>query len=150
MLDKTKLVGEEFFQGKNDYKSDGMFCGLFLAPKIKNCSNINKFGIVREHKTLKGFNKSKRFLDRFQYFKMIEVKNLSTMLPKSWKKSFKSGVVIPTRMIFCTECTKEKLCNKCNNQVNGNKDFQTNLKELRRPPHNHVVICFLIINYKLY
>ena len=36
VLDKTKLVAKELCQGKNDYKSGGIFYGTFLAPKIKN------------------------------------------------------------------------------------------------------------------
>ena len=33
VLDKTNLVGEELCQGRNDYKTGGIFYGLFLAPK---------------------------------------------------------------------------------------------------------------------
>ena len=32
VFDKTNLLGEELCQGKNDYKSGGIFHGLFLAP----------------------------------------------------------------------------------------------------------------------
>ena len=37
VLDKANLVGECLCQGKNDYKTGGIFSGLFLAPKIKYC-----------------------------------------------------------------------------------------------------------------
>ena len=37
VLDKAKLVGEDLCQGKNDYKTGGIFYALFLAPKIKYC-----------------------------------------------------------------------------------------------------------------
>ena len=47
MLDKTKLVGEELCQGKNDYKS-GIFYSLFLAAKTKYCVTIDEYGIVQE------------------------------------------------------------------------------------------------------
>ena len=33
VLDKAKLVGGNFCQGKNNYKNDGIFHGFFLAPK---------------------------------------------------------------------------------------------------------------------
>ena len=56
VLDKANLVGEELCQGKNDYKTGGIFYGLFLAPKIKYCLTIDKYGILQEHKTFKGFN----------------------------------------------------------------------------------------------
>ena len=54
-LKEKNLIGKERLQGKNDYKDGGNFYGLFLAPKIKYCLTINKFGVVREHKTFKGF-----------------------------------------------------------------------------------------------
>ena len=60
MLDKANLVGEKLCRGENDYKTGGIFYGLFLAPKIKYCLTIDMFGIVQEHKTFKGFNDSKR------------------------------------------------------------------------------------------
>ena len=72
VLDKANLVGEGLCQGKNDYVSGGKFYGLFLAAKIKNCLTLDKYGIIQEHKTLKGFKDSKRLLDCSQYFKMIK------------------------------------------------------------------------------
>ena len=82
VLDKANLVGEGLCQGKNDYKTRGIFYGLFLAPKINHCLTIDDYGIIQEHKTFKGFNDSKRLLDRFQYFKMIEGEKISELLPK--------------------------------------------------------------------
>ena len=35
VLDKANLVGENLCQGKNDYKTGGIFYGLYLASKIK-------------------------------------------------------------------------------------------------------------------
>ena len=35
VLDKANLVGKGLCQGKNDYKTGGIFYGLFLAPKVK-------------------------------------------------------------------------------------------------------------------
>ena len=104
VLDKTNLVGEDLCQGKNDYKTGGIFYGLFLAPKIKYCLTIDDCGILQEHKTFKGFNDSKRLLDRSQYFKMIESEKILAILPRSWKKSCDSGIIIPTKMRFCNEC----------------------------------------------
>ena len=74
VLDKANLVGEELCQGKNDYKSRGVFYGLFLTPKIKYVLTIYEFGILQEHKTFTGFNDSKRLLHRSQYFKMKDGK----------------------------------------------------------------------------
>ena len=66
VLDKAKLVGKELSQGNNDYESGSIFYGLFLAPKIKYCLTIKDFGIIEKHKNFKGFNGSKRLLDRSQ------------------------------------------------------------------------------------
>ena len=38
---------------------------------------------------------------------MTEGKKVSAMLPKSWRKSFNIGVVIPAKMRFCNECSKK-------------------------------------------
>ena len=51
VLDEANLVGECLCQGKNDYKTGGIFYGLFLAPKIKYCLTIDDYGIIQEHKT---------------------------------------------------------------------------------------------------
>ena len=55
-LKKAGLVGKNLPQGKNDYKDGGIFYSLFLAPKIKYCLTINKYGVIDEHKTFKGFS----------------------------------------------------------------------------------------------
>ena len=136
VLDKANLVGEKLCQGKNDYKTGGIFYGLFLAPKIKYCLTIDDYGIIKEHKTFKGFNDSKRLLDRSQYFKMIEGEKISAMLPKSWKKSFDSGIIIPAKMRFCNDCNDKIMCYRCNIQINENKEFEANLNELKRHPPN--------------
>ena len=136
VLDKANLVGENLCQGKNDYKTGGIFYGLYLASKIKYCLTIDDYGIIKEHKTFKGFKDSKRLLDRSQYFKMKEGKKISAMLPKSWRKSFDNGIIIPAKMRFCNECNDKRLCDKCNKQINENKEFEASLNELKRHPPN--------------
>ena len=74
VLDRAKLFGKNLCQGINDYKTGGIFYGLFLAPKIKYCSTINELGIIEQLMTFKRFNDSKRLLDRSQYFNMLEGK----------------------------------------------------------------------------
>ena len=139
MLDKANLIGDNLCQGKNVYETGGIFYGLFLAPKIKYCLTIDDYGIIQEHKFFKGINDSKRLLDRSQYFKMIEGEKISAMLPRSWKKSFDSGIIIPAKMRFCNECNDKKMCDKCNNQINENKEFQANLNLLKRKAPNEFV-----------
>ena len=36
------------------------------------------------------------------------------MLPRSWKKSFNNGVVIPAKMRQCNACKDGILCATCN------------------------------------
>ena len=95
--------------------------------------------------TFKGFSDSKRFLDRSQYFKVIEGKKISAMLPRSWKKSFNNEIIIPVRMRRCNECKGEILCNQCNNKVNEKKEFDANLNLLKREAPNelgHMLPCY--------
>ena len=51
-------------------------------------------------------------------------------------------------MRFCNECNEGKMCDKCNIQINENKEFQANLNELKRHPPNefgHMLPHFVII-----
>ena len=127
VLDKAKLVGKSLCQGKNDYKTGGIFYGLILAPKIKHVLIIDDFGIVQQHLTFKGFNDSKRLLDRTQFFDMLKGKKITAMLRRSWKKSFFNGIVIPAKMRHCNECKDGIICITCNNQINENKEFEASL-----------------------
>ena len=150
VLDNANLVGKLFCQGKNDYETRGIFYGLFLAPKMKNCLTIDEFGIIQQHMTFKGFNYFKRLLDRSQYFDMLEGKKISAVLARSWEKSSNNGIIIPVKMRRCNECNGEILCKECNNQINESKDFEANLHLLKLQPPNQFVICFLIINHILF
>ena len=135
-LDKAGLVGKNLLQGKNDYKGGGIFYGLFLAPKIKYCLTINKYGVIDEHKTFKGFTDVSDKLDRKEYFNMYNGDKLVAKVPLSWKKSFSQGVVIPHKMRDCNKCTKDILCDDCDKLVNQNKEFSANLNELKREKPN--------------
>ena len=55
---------------------------------------------------------------------MIEGKKVSALSTKSWRKSFDSGIIILMEMRFCNGCNDKKMCNKCNNQINENKEFE--------------------------
>ena len=120
-LRKAGLVGKNLLQGKNDYKDGGIFYGLFLAPKIKYCLTINKYGVIDEHKTFKGFTNVSDNLDRKKYFKMANGDKLFAKIPLSCKKSFSQGVVIPHKMRNCSDCTKDILCDDCDKIVNQRK-----------------------------
>ena len=102
-LDKADLVGKGLLQGKNGYKDGGIFCALFLAPKIKYCLTINKLGIIDEHRTFKRFTNVSDNLDRKEYFKMFEGDKLIAKIPLSWKNSFIQGLVIPHNMRNCSD-----------------------------------------------
>ena len=77
------MVGKALIQGKNDYKDGGVFYGLFLAPKIKYCLTMNKFGVIDERKTFKGFSNVSDNLDRKEYFKMLDGDKLTAKVPLS-------------------------------------------------------------------
>ena len=76
VLDKANLVGKNLCQSKNDYKTGGIFYALILAPQITYVLTINDYGIIQQHMTFKGFNDSKRLLDRSQYFDMLDGKKI--------------------------------------------------------------------------
>ena len=135
-LEKAGLVGKNLLQGKNYYKDGGIFYGLFLAPKIKYCLTVNKYGVIDEHKTFKGFTNVSDKLDRKEYFKMADGDKLVVKVPLSWKKSFSQGVVIPHKMRNCSNCTTDILCDDCDKLVNQRKEFSANLNELKREKPN--------------
>ena len=48
-------------------------------------------------------------------------------------------------MRFCNECNDRRMCNRCKNQYNGNKEFEANLKLIKRKAPNqfgHMLPCF--------
>ena len=147
VLDKANLVGKNLCQGKNDYKTGGIFYGLFLAPIIKYCLTINELGVIEQHMTFKGFNDSKRLLDRSQYFNMLKGKKITAILPRSWKKSFENGVIIPTKMRQCNVCKDGLLCSTCNNQINEIKEFEANLilLKLEAPNQFGYMLAYYVI-----
>ena len=135
-LEKAGLVGKNLLQGKNDYKDGGIFYGLFLAPKIKYCLTINKYGVIDEHKTFKGFSNVSDNLNRKEYFKMADGDKLIAKMPLSWKKSFSQGVVIPHKMRNCHYCKKDILCDICDELINQREEFSAILNELKREKPN--------------
>ena len=106
------------------------------SSKKKYCLTINKYGVIDEHKTFKGFKNVKYSLDRKENFNMADGGKLIAKVPLSWKKSFSQGVVIPHKMKNCSGCTKDILCDSCDKLVNQNKEFSANLNELKREPPN--------------
>ena len=146
-LDKAGLVGKNLLQGKNDYKDAGIFYGLFLAPKIKYCLTINKYGVIGEHKTFKGFTNVSDNLDRKEYFDMADGDKLVVKVPLSWKKSFSQGVVIPHKMRICSDCKTDILCDECDKLVKQRKEFSANLNELKGEKPNdfgHILPKYII------
>ena len=135
VLDRTSLVDGNLCQVKNDYEFGASFNDCSRLQK-KYRSTIDKYGIIQEHRTFKGFDDSKRLLDRSQRFKKLEGKKISAMLPKSLEPSFNSGVVVPLTRKLCNERTEKLSSNRCNNQFNENREFEANLNELKtQAPH---------------
>ena len=82
--------------------------------------------------TFKGFIDSKRLVDRSQNFDMLQCKTITTILPRTWKKSFINGVITPVKVRRCNECNGKIKRMTCNNQVNENKEFEATLNLLKR------------------
>ena len=58
------------------------------------------------------------------------------MLPKSWKKTFTNGIIIPVKMRRRDECNDKILCITCNNRINENKELEAYLNLLKRQGPN--------------
>ena len=108
VLDEAGLVGDDLCQGKDEYKSGGIFYALFLAPKIKYCLTIDESGIIQEQRTFKGFNYSKRLLKRKQNFEMINGKKISSVDLMSWKKKSVWELLVETKQDFVIIAKKMK------------------------------------------
>ena len=135
-LDKAGLVGKNLLQCKKDYKDGDILDALFLAPKIRLCLIINRYGVVDEHKTFKGFTNVSDNLDREEYFKTYKGDILVAKVPLSWKKSFSYGVIFPHKLRNCKKCTKDILCDGCDKLTNQSKEFSANPNELKLQPPN--------------
>ena len=75
-------------------------------------------------------------LDRKEFFKMADDDKLVAKVPLSWKESISLGVVIPHKMRNCNKCTKDILCDDCDELVNQIKEFSPNLNDLKREKPN--------------
>ena len=102
---------------------------MFLAPKIKYCLTITKFGVIDEHKTFKGFTNNSENLDKKECFEMFNGDKLIAKVHLSWKKRFSYGLVIPHKMRNCNKCEKAILCFSCDDLINQNKELSANLNE---------------------
>ena len=109
---------------------------MFLAPKIKYCLTVNKYGVIDEHKAFKRFTNVSDILDRKEYFKILDGDKLTAEVPLNWKKGFVHGVIIPHKMRNCNKCTKFILCDDCDKLVNQKKELSANINELKREPPN--------------
>ena len=77
---------------------------------------------------------------------MLEGKKISAMLPKSWKKPFNNGTIIPAKMRGCDKCRSKIICTTCNNQINESKEFEAKLHLLKQEAPNEIgyMLPFLI------
>ena len=92
--------------------------------------------VIQQQMAFKGFNASKRLFDRYQYFKMLDGEKVTVILPESCRKSFINCIIVPVKMRRCDECKGERLCMTCNNQINENKEFESNINLLKRQASN--------------
>ena len=91
-------------------------------------------GKIQQLMTSEVFNDTKRLLHRSQYFNMLEGEKISALLPRSLKKQFNNGIIIPVKMKRCKACKDGILCTTCNNQVNEKKlEIKKNLFKQEAP-----------------
>ena len=57
-----------------------------MAPKIKYCSTINKFGMKDEHKTFEGITNVSENKNREDFFILASGGKLIAKVPLNWKK----------------------------------------------------------------
>ena len=89
-LDEVGIVVKNRLQSINDDKEGVIWYGVFLAPKIKHCLTINKFGFTDEHKTFKSFSNVSVNSNRKEYFKIAIRGKLIAKVFLSWKKIIQS------------------------------------------------------------
>ena len=110
---KTKgLIGKDLYQSKNDYGKRGILYGLFLAPKIKYCVNIDENGILSQKTTFKGYDQNMVGLN-FKDF--LDLERGDTVLGKSRLNSKRHlhGVKIPHRLFQSPQCDNDRICKQC-------------------------------------
>ena len=61
---------------------------------------------------------------------------LVAKVPLSWKQPFSSGIVIPHKVRYCTDCSEYVLCDNCYKLVDQTKEFSANLCDLKTQPLN--------------
>ena len=77
------ITGEEFGQSKNNYGDDRLFSGLLLGPKVKHWLTRDEYGVLKEKRTLKGYQDA----DRTQnYFIMKERTPITIISQSGWKE----------------------------------------------------------------
>ena len=54
--------------------------------------------------TFEGFNDSKRLLDQFRYFKMLDSEKISVKVPRPCKRPLNNGNIIPIKKRQCDKC----------------------------------------------
>ena len=145
-VDGAGLVVKNLLQSKNDNKDGGIFYGVFLAPKLRYCLIINKYGVIHEQKTFKSFTNVSDNLDRNEHFKWFDGDKL-LLKYLCLGKSFSYCVVIPHRTRSFNKCTKDISCVNCDKLVNQRKEYSANLNELKKQPPNefgHIIPKFII------
>ena len=99
---------------------------------------MNKYDILDEHKTFKGFtNVSDNSIGK-EYFSMTDGGKLSAKVPLSWKKCFSQGVVIPQKLKNRSDCKIDSFCDRCDELVNQMKEFSANLNKKKRESPNDI------------
>ena len=83
----------------------------------------------------KGFGDVDRLFHTVKYSDTQEQKKVIGEFQLSSKKSFESGVIIPSKKRNCEKCD-DILCEDCDLKTRQGKEFDANLKQLNRKSPN--------------
>ena len=102
----------------------------------------------KRNKTYYGFEDVTEILDRKIIYGLENGISVKQKIPPSLKKSFSSGVIIPTGIRLFPNCVKsvDKFCDICRARTEQTKEYKANISELKRKPpneHEDMLACYV-------
>ena len=111
---------------------------MFLAPHFKYRLPNNENKVKGKRRPFEGFEDVKKVLDRKNLFDRQNGKTVRQDFPLSWKTSFSSGDIIPTKNANCQCKSFDKTCDIYIAGTKQRKKYETVNNELKigRPNEN--------------
>ena len=122
--EQKSSVEEKMGPGENDYGDGGIDNAVFRAPEVKIYPTNNECRII-EDRTFEAFDDAKTLLNCKQHFDFLEGESISGKCPLSWKRSFGSGVEIPSKPTNCEDYCKSE-SKTCEKNVFQHREIKTN------------------------